>query len=77
MSFAWSSIYVFGYLCLRRVQKEDEYEFFNNPWLSLVKTGTMFVGEIEFSDIPIGEHGLRRNLNTVLAVGLSVLFVFL
>jgi hypothetical protein len=60
---------VFGYLCLCHVQKEDEYEFFNNPWLSLVKTGTMFVGEIEFSDIPIGERGLRRNLNTVLAVG--------
>jgi len=33
---------------------EDEpYGFFDNPWLSLVKTSTMFVGEIEFSDIPI------------------------
>ena len=37
----------------------EEYVFFNNPWLSLVKTSTMFVGEIEFSDIPIDlENGL-------------------
>ena len=26
--------------------KEDEYEFFNYPWLSLIKTSTMFVGEL-------------------------------
>jgi len=32
---------------------EDEYKFFNNPWWSIIKTSTMFVGEIEFSDIPI------------------------
>jgi len=35
------------------VPGEDDYRFFDNPWLSLVKTSTMFVGEIEFSDIPI------------------------
>ena len=27
--------------------------FFNNPFLTFVKTCTMFVGELEFSDIPI------------------------
>jgi ankyrin repeat protein len=32
---------------------EDDYKFFNNPWWSIIKTSTMFVGEIEFSDIPI------------------------
>merc|ERR1719356_2256851 len=32
---------------------EEEYVFFNKAWLSLVKTTTMFVGELEFSDIPI------------------------
>ena len=38
---------------------DDDYKFFNNPWWSLVKTATMFVGEIEFSDIPIDlENGL-------------------
>lgn len=40
-------------------EQDGEYVFFNNPWLSLVKTSTMFVGEIEFSDIPIDlENGL-------------------
>jgi hypothetical protein len=33
--------------------KEDDYIFFDSPWLSLVKTSTMFVGELEFSDIPV------------------------
>ena len=37
--------------------KSDEEDglqiFFNNPFLTLVKTCTMFVGELEFSDIPI------------------------
>ena len=32
---------------------EDDYIYFNKPWLALVKTSTMFVGELEFSDIPI------------------------
>ena len=31
------------------VQPEDDpYPFFNQTWLSLVKTSTMFVGELEF-----------------------------
>ena len=34
-------------------EQDGDYVFFNNPWWSLVKTSTMFVGEIEFSDIPI------------------------
>ena len=33
--------------------EEEDYVFFDNPWLSLIKTATMFVGEIEFSDIPV------------------------
>ena len=36
-----------------KILTEDEYVYFNNPWWSFVKTATMFVGEIEFSDIPI------------------------
>ena len=32
---------------------QAEYIYFNQPWLALVKTSTMFVGELEFSDIPI------------------------
>ena len=34
-------------------QQEEDYIFFDSPWLSLVKTSTMFVGELEFSDIPV------------------------
>merc|ERR1719378_216294 len=38
-------------------EEEEEEEglqtFFNNPFLTFVKTCTMFVGELEFSDIPI------------------------
>lgn len=34
-------------------ESSEEYVFFNKAWLSLVKTTTMFVGELEFSDIPI------------------------
>ena len=33
--------------------KNVEYPFFNKPWWALVKTSTMFVGELEFADIPI------------------------
>ena len=32
---------------------EDHYVYFDLPGLSLVKTITMFVGELEFSDLPI------------------------
>ena len=32
---------------------EDSYPFFDQPFLALVKTSTMFVGELEFADIPI------------------------
>merc|ERR1711976_434194 len=35
-------------------EEEDGLQtFFNNPFLTFLKTCTMFVGELEFSDIPI------------------------
>ena len=34
-------------------EEEGLQTFFNNPFLTFVKTSTMFVGELEFSDIPI------------------------
>ncbi len=52
---------------------KDDYIFFNSPWLSLVKTSTMFVGELEFSDIPIQ---LETSL-TPLAYIFFLSFVFL
>ena len=53
---------------------EDEpYGYFDNPWLALVKTSTMFVGEIEFSDIPI-EGG---NLSVTFGYLFLLSFIFL
>jgi len=38
-------------------KKAEEYPFFDDPFLSMIKTTTMFVGEIEFSDIPVDVDG--------------------
>merc|ERR1740128_234281 len=35
------------------LEEEDKNPLFNRTWLSLVKTSAMFVGELEFSDLPI------------------------
>jgi hypothetical protein len=37
----------------------DYYPFFDDPFLSMVKTTTMFVGEIEFSDIPVSDSVMK------------------
>ena len=34
-------------------EQDDEYPFFNYLGLTVVKTFTMFVGELEFADLPI------------------------
>ena len=34
-------------------EDDDSYPFFDQPLLALIKTSTMFVGELEFADIPI------------------------
>eukprot|EP00090_Calanus_glacialis_P031314 TRINITY_DN5156_c0_g1_i2.p1 TRINITY_DN5156_c0_g1~~TRINITY_DN5156_c0_g1_i2.p1 ORF type:complete len:1017 (+),score=254.13 TRINITY_DN5156_c0_g1_i2:291-3341(+) len=54
-------------------ESSEEYVFFNKAWLSLVKTTTMFVGELEFSDIPIN---LDSDLAPV-AYAFFLSFVFL
>jgi len=38
---------------LSGLEDEDKNPLFNRTWLSLVKTSAMFVGELEFSDLPI------------------------
>ena len=38
---------------LHSLDDEDKNHLFNRTWISLVKTSAMFVGELEFSDIPI------------------------
>ena len=42
---------------------EEEYPYFNYTFLSVVKTMTMFVGELEFSDIPISLESSFMPLN--------------
>merc|ERR1719192_2335825 len=42
---------------------EEEYPYFNSTFLSVVKTMTMFVGELEFSDIPISLESSFMPLN--------------
>jgi len=54
------------------VADSDHYVYFDGPWTSLVKTITMFVGELEFSDIPIDPtSGL-----SCISFGFLVVFVF-
>ena len=59
--FTWYSLFIIafglGFFILLHKEvdpdaKEEEYVFFNKAWLSLVKTTTMFVGELEFGDLP-------------------------
>ena len=38
---------------VRDAPGEDEFPFFNTAWHSMIKTTIMFVGEIEFGDLPI------------------------
>ena len=52
---------------------DDHYIDFDGPWTSLVKTITMFVGELEFSDIPIDPESKL----SWLAFSFLVTFVFL
>ena len=54
-------------------KKEEEYAFFNTTFLSVVKTLTMFVGELEFSDIPIDLESSLYPLNYLFFLS----FVFL
>ena len=46
---------------------------FDNPYLALAKTSAMFIGEIEFGDLPI--HG--GDINVVMAHIFLLLFIFL
>ena len=50
--------------------EEDEYPFFNQAWHALIKTTIMFVGEIEFGDLPI-------DINSWMSFVFLLSFVFL
>lgn len=55
------------------LDENDKNPFFNKTWLSLVKTSAMFVGELEFSDIPINSETYFG----MLAYAFFLTFVFL
>merc|ERR1711997_1085925 len=55
------------------LQEEDKNALFNKTWLSLVKTSAMFVGELEFSDLPINSDTYLG----MLAYAFFLSFVFL
>lgn len=50
--------------------EDDEYPFFNQAWHALIKTTIMFVGEIEFGDLPI-------DINSWMSFAFLLAFVFL
>ena len=58
---------------LHGLDQDDLNPLFNRTWLSLVKTSAMFVGELEFSDIPINSDTYLG----VLAYIFFLTFIFL
>ena len=56
--------------------KDCDYIYFDTPWLALVKTSTMFVGELEFSEIPIYDVYQEPKLRPLVYV-FFLIFVFL
>jgi len=55
------------------LEDNDKNALFNKTWLSLVKTSAMFVGELEFSDLPINSSTYLG----MLAYAFFLSFVFL
>jgi len=61
------------YILLHGNPGTADYRFFNSTWLSLIKTSTMFVGELEFGDLPINEGSTLEPLSYIFFLS----FVFL
>ena len=55
------------------LDESDQNHLFNRTWLSLVKTSAMFVGELEFSDLPINSDSYLG----MLAYVFFLTFIFL
>ena len=56
-------------------EEEGLQTFFNSPFLTFVKTCTMFVGELEFSDIPIDLDSPLMPLSYVYFLSFVILIV--
>ncbi len=52
------------YIMLHRdhanAEPNDEYPFFDGAWMALFKTSAMFVGELEFADLPFTDNPVSR-----------------
>lgn len=42
------------------IGRNEDYPFFDTIWLALFKTSAMFVGELEFADIPFTDNALSN-----------------
>ena len=56
-------------------EEEGLQTFFNNPFLTFVKTCTIFVGELEFSDIPINLDSKLMPLSYLYFLSFVILIV--
>ena len=54
-------------------EDEDRMDHFDKPWTSVFKTFTMFIGELEFSDLPIDSSDSLAFFNFTFLI----LFVFI
>ena len=56
------SFYVMFHTDHKNGTKNDDYPFFDEIGTSLLKAAAMFVGELEFSDIPFTENAISKIL---------------
>ena len=54
-------------------EDDDRMDHFDKPWTSVFKTFTMFIGELEFSDLPIDSSDSLAFFNFTFLI----LFVFI
>jgi hypothetical protein len=59
------------------VQSISPYVFFETPHEAVVKTMAMFIGEIDFNNIPIGINYGRRDGNVSVALGYLFYLIFM
>jgi hypothetical protein len=59
------------------VQSLTPYVFFDTPLESVVKTIAMFIGELDFNNIPIGINYGRRDGNVSVALGYLFYLIFM
>ena len=56
-------------------EKDVDHAFFNTPWIAILKTSVMFMGEIEFSDIPMDENNVGVILGYIYVMAFILMVV--